>query len=274
MLADPRELLRRNLSPRAYNMLRYSWWGGTTYLPRLLASSVRRTAPRLVGLWNSGGSSRLQQLQAVNLVAPTRLCRIMTWYGSDKGHRKHNYTTVYSALFAEMRNQALRIFELGLGTNNPDLRSSMGVSGLPGASLRGWREFFPRALVYGADIDHEILFEEDRIKTFYCDQCDDSSIRSLWSKPELQGCGMDMIVEDGLHTFDSNISFLDGSLDHLRAGGFYITEDIASSAVDRWLDVLETVYARRFPAYEFSLVALPNPLNPDDNNLLIVHRRF
>jgi hypothetical protein len=204
----------------------------------------------------------------------------MTWYGSDKdynlsaGRKVHNYTPIYSALFTGIRNQALRVFELGLGTTNPQLASNMGPDGWPGASLWGWRKFFPRALVYGADIDREILFEADRIKTFYCDQCDDSSIRSMWSEPELQGHGMDIIVEDGLHTFASNISFLEGSLGRLRAGGFYIIEDISTSVLNRWVEVLESVYARRFPTYEFSLIALPKQLRSyaDSNNLLIIHR--
>jgi len=272
MLAYPRQLLRRNLSPKTYNLLRYSRWGATIYVPRLLVSLVRRSVPRIVGLWNSSEPGPLQRLLAVNLRAPTRLCRIKTWYGSDKGKYRHNYTTVYSALFSGIRNKALRIFELGLGTNNPDLPSSMEVQFRPGASLRGWREFFPRALVYGADIDRDILFEEDRIKTYYCDQCDASSIRSMWSGPELQGCSMDIIIEDGLHTFESSMSFLNGSLEHLSVGGFYITEDIARSEFDKWIDVLETVYARRVPAYEFGLVALENEVNDYDNNLLIIHR--
>ena len=116
MLAYPREMLRRNLSPEAYNRLRYSWWwGGRSYLPRLLASSVRRSTPKIHSFPDRDGSSRLQQLRSVNVLAPTRLCRIMTWYGSDKGSMTwygsyetrgyHNYTTVYSALFAEIRKQ-------------------------------------------------------------------------------------------------------------------------------------------------------------------------
>ena len=84
---------------------------------------------------------------------------------------------------------------------------------------------------------------------------------------------MDIIIEDGMHSFESNISFLDGSLDRVRPGGFYVVEDIHRSAIDRWLNVLETVYTRQFPNYEFALVDLPNLHNPDSNNLLIVHRR-
>lgn len=193
----------------------------------------------------------------------------MTKNGSDKG-RLHNYTTVYSALFKERYHQPLRIFELGLGTNNPDLPSSMGIFGIPGASLRGWRELFPTALVYGADIDKRILFQENRIKTFYCNQLDCSSIAELWSQPDLQA-GLDIIVEDGLHTFEANTSFLEGSLDRLRPGGVYICEDIFEDQVERWYDRLEKVYSKQYPNYEFAFVVLPNGRD-QANNLLVVRR--
>jgi hypothetical protein len=92
----------------------------------------------------------LKQVRSVNALAPTKMCRVMVEYGSDKGKGWYNCTTVYSVLCKACRDQPLRIFELGLGTNNPALPSSMGVYGRPGASLRGWRELFPNAFVYGA----------------------------------------------------------------------------------------------------------------------------
>jgi hypothetical protein len=193
----------------------------------------------------------------------------MTRYGSDKA-RAHKYTAVYSALFKGRYDQPLRVFELGLGTNNPEAPSNMGVFGVPGASLRGWRELFPHALVYGADIDRRILFQEDRIKTFYCDQLDQSSIRELWSHADLQG-GADIIIEDGLHTFEANVSFLEASIDHLRSGGIYITEDILRDHVDDWYHRLETIYSKRYPAYEFAFVVLPDREN-QDHNMLVIRR--
>jgi len=195
----------------------------------------------------------------------------MTWHGSDKGRRGHNYTTVYTVLFDAYRDTPLRVFELGLGTDNPEVASTMGVVGQPGASLRGWREYFPHALVYGADIDSAILFQEDRIKTFYCDQLDRTSISELWTRSELQD-GVDIIIEDGLHTFEANVSSLDGSLDQLRPGGIYIVEDIVQNCVDAWCDRLEAIYTKKYPNYEFALVILPNQFNDLDNNLLVIRR--
>jgi hypothetical protein len=279
------ELLRRNLSPQAFQSirsywrqcrfyLRYRWWQCRFYLPRLVASCFVRRAPKVQGFLGGHNESAplLNQLRGINVFAPTKMCRVMTKHGSDKGNvSKHNYTTIYSSLFGKLRDQPLQIFELGLGTNNPELTSSMGTQGRPGASLRGWRELFPRSLVYGADIDRDILFEDDRIKTFYCDQLDSAAIHDLWSQPALQG-GMDVIIDDGLHTLEGNTSFLDGSLEHLRPGGFYVVEDIIQETIQKWQNQLETVYTKRFPNYEFALVTPPNYFNDYDNILLIVRR--
>jgi len=261
-------LLHRILPPRMVQLIRFWWWCLSSYFPRLITTRFTKRAPQVRGFGTALTPSHLaKQIQNVNALAPTKMCRVMTKYGSDKG-RLNNYTPVYSALFKERCDQPLRVFELGLGSNNPDLPSNMGVFGAPGASLRGWRQLFPHALVYGADIDRGILFQEDRIKTFYCDQLDRSSIRELWSHPDLQD-GVDIIIEDGLHTFEANITFLEESLNRLRPGGIYVAEDITWNHIDEWFDRLETTYSKQFPKYEFAFVVLQDR---GCNNMLIVRR--
>jgi len=272
MTTSVREFLRQRLSPQAFDYLRYCTWLSYFYVPRLAASVFVRRIPAVQYFYcGSTPETLLHQLRGINVFAPTKMCRVMTWHRSDKGQGKHNFTTIYSILFGRLRDQPLVIFELGLGTNNPKLISSMGINGRPGASLRGWRELFPHALVYGADIDRDILFEEDRIKTFYCDQLDGLAIRELWSQPGLQ-CGIDILIDDGLHTFEGNTSFLDGSLERLRPCGVYVIEDIENETIEKWRNQLETIYLKRFPNHEFALVTLPNSLDDRDNNLLIVRR--
>jgi SAM-dependent methyltransferase len=261
-----RPVVRRALSPKTVQSVRSRWWYLSSYLPRQLRS---RVAARTLEVRRFGAAlapSIADQLQSVNVLAPTEMCRVMTRFGSDKGW--NTYTPLYSALFNGRRHQPLRIFELGLGTNNPDLLSNMGVFGAPGASHRGWRQLFPRALVYGADIDRRVLFEEDRIKTFYCNQLESSSIRQLWSQPEFQG-GTDIIIEDGLHTFEANISFLDASLEQLRPGGIYIIEDIGWDSLRKWNERLEKVYSKKYPNYEFVLVVQSKR---GHNNVLVARR--
>jgi hypothetical protein len=218
-------LLRPVLPPKLVQFIRYWARCFSSYFPRLVTSRFVKRGPQVRSFGVALTPSLLtKQLETVNVLAPTKMCRVMTKYGSDKG-RLNNYTPVYSALFKNCCDEPLRVFELGLGSNNTDVPSNMGPFGAPGASLRGWREIFPQAIVCGADIDRSILFQEDRIKTFYCDQLDRSSIRELWSNPDLQG-GVDIIIEDGLHSLEANVAFLEGSLDHLRPGGIYVTEDI------------------------------------------------
>jgi hypothetical protein len=244
------------------------WWYGRFYLPCRVASIFIRRFPLVYG----SPSDLVGRLHEVNLIALTAMCRVMTKCGSDKGSGRHNYTAVYAKLFEGLRGRALRIFEIGIGTNNPQFVFNMGADGVPGASLRGWREIFPLALVYGADLDRDILFTEDRIQTFYCDQLDSNAIRALWAQPAMQG-GMDIVVDDGLHTFEANATFLSGSLEHLRHGGFYVVEDIKTADFANWKEQLPS-YASRFPNCDFALVELAHRFNDYDNNLLIIQRRI
>jgi hypothetical protein len=271
MIAPVRDVLKRQLPPPVFNKVKSEWWFYRHFLPRLAKSYFLSRTPK-VRTFPQGTTSELaERISRVNAAAPTAMCRVMTNHGSDKGRGWHNYTTIYTALFGSLRKEPLRILELGIGTNNPRLVSTMGADGRPGASLRGWRELFPNALVYGADIDRDILFKEDRIETFFCDQLDSTAIHALWAQPVFRG-GMDIIIDDGLHTFEGNVSFLESSLEYLKPGGVYIVEDILETAIVDWNPWLET-FSKRFPDHEFAFVELPNPANIWDNNLLIIHRR-
>jgi hypothetical protein len=270
MKATAREFLRRNLPSNAFQRVML-WWRYRLYWKYRTASIFIKRTAKVQGYPTDRASVLANELRKVNVIAPTEMCRVMLWNGSDKSLVRHNFTVVYSALFESLRRHPLRIFELGLGTNNPNLASSMGAYGTPGASLRAWRKLFPNALIYGADIDRDILFEEDGIKTFYCDQLDSSAIDELWSQPALKG-GMDVIIDDGLHTIEANLSFLGRSIEHLRPGGIYVVEDILTTVLGQWHNQLETSYSKRFPDCDFALVELPNASNRYDNNLLVIRR--
>ena len=100
------------------------------------------------------------------------LGQIFEYNKSDKS-TSHNYHILYSYILNRLDiNKKLNIFEVGLGTNNPDLISTMSEHGRPGASLFSFRDYLSNSNIYGADIDENILFESDRIKTCYIDQLD------------------------------------------------------------------------------------------------------
>jgi hypothetical protein len=204
-------------------------------------------------------------------MAYTTLCEIMERHGSDKGSRNishHNYTKLYYELFKNRISDVLRIFELGLGTNNTKLPSNMGENGVPGASLRGWAEFFPNSSIYGADIDREILFNTDRITTFYCDQTNPQSITDMWDNDCLKE-GFDIIVEDGLHEFDANVCFFENSIHKLKKGGIFIIEDIKITDVNRMAEMCKE-WNRKFPEIKADVLLIQNECNHFDNNIVII----
>jgi len=154
-----------------------------------------------------------------------------TKYGSDKA-TKHDYYSLYSFLLKGKRNLPLTILEIGLGTNNPDVPSNMGIDGKPGASLRAFRDWAPAAAVYGADVDKGILFSEDRISTFFVDQTDTGSLTELAG--EFPKYSFDLIVDDGLHNTWANLNTLNFALDLIKPGGFFVVEDIIERYIPTW----------------------------------------
>ena len=210
-----------------------------------------------------------------NETKSTSLCEIMGNCGSDKGslnieHSWHNYTTFYYSIFKDLREKKLRVFELGLGTNNVNIPSNMGEGGTPGASLFGWSEFFFNSRIFGADIDTDILFNTDKIKTFYCDQRDPEIIKKMWNELDLQD-NFDIIIEDGLHTFNANVTFFENSIHKLNPNGYFIIEDILNSE--------EYLFEPKIKEWEsqykdclFKLLKIPSSQNYIDNNLLVVFK--
>ena len=205
----------------------------------------------------------------------TALCEIMGRHNSDKGNINiknswHNYTTFYYSIFKDLCNKKLRIFELGLGTNNINLPSNMGKDGTPGASLYGWSEFFPNSDIFGADIDKEILFNAHKIKTFYCDQTKPEIIKKMWDEPSLNE-NFDIIIEDGLHTFSANVCFFENSIHKLKENGYFIIEDIVNHEMALFISKIKD-WEVQYKDCSFTLLKIPSTRNSVDNNLLVIFK--
>ena len=213
-----------------------------------------------------------EQLKNVNVHRPTKLCKLMKGHNSDKGIARHNYTTVYNALFYDMKLNVSEMFEMGIGTNNTSFTHNMGKKGTPGASLRGWSTYFSKANVYGADIDKGALFQEEKIKTFFCDQLDSSIIKGMWEEIG-SSKEFEVIIDDGLHTFEANVSLFEASIHKLSKKGYYVVEDVKLDDLPKWNQRIETKYLSEFPELVFVNVKLPNrPLRDiADNNLVVIY---
>lgn len=197
-------------------------------------------------------------------------------WGSDKGScgdfarrpypwPPHTFADFYAALFGHMRHHVRLVFECGLGTNNAEFLSNMGRKGRPGASLRVWRDYFPGAMVVGADIDTGVLFREERIETFEVDQTSATSIEMMWQR--VARSDFDFMIDDGLHTFDAVISMFAGSFSRVRPGGVYIIEDVSSVNLGRFVSHFSEL------GHDVQPVVLRRETDPPfDNNLIVIRK--
>jgi hypothetical protein len=182
----------------------------------------------------------------------TDFCRAMNKEGSDKGLGWHNYTLLYDFLLKDRREGIRNILEVGIDT---------------GASLRGWRECFPNANLFGAELDKRILFSEPRISTFYVDRLQGDSIRNLFDT--IGDIEFDLIIDDGLHTFEANATLIAHAHHKLGGGGLYVIEDIATQQHN--LAKYDSMFsAMRLDGF---LIMIPHSTNSYDNCMAIFQPR-
>lgn len=185
------------------------------------------------------------------------LSESFTKYGSDKA-TSHDYHRIYGRLLPDAK-APYKIFEIGLGSTNPEILSNMGPNGQPGASLHAFAECYPEAMVYGADIDRDILFQEDRIRTYWIDQTNPESFTFI--SDYIPG-DLDLAIDDGLHCPHANISSLGFMLPKLKIGGHAVIEDIGDNALPIWHAV----------AVGLSRKYVCNIVKAKDGNLFIVQK--
>lgn len=200
----------------------------------------------------------------------TELCNIMKNHGSDKGADWHNYTQIYSVLFNSLQNEVRQLFELGIGSINPAIASHMKQIYSPGGSLRGWREFFPTAQIYAADIDKDILQPEERITKFYVDQTNAVVVKEMWN--QVGKNNFDIIIDDGLHTYKANKTFFENSYTQLSDTGIFIIEDIPNNELNHFRTELATI-AREL-GFDTRLLQLKHNSNKTDNNIMIITKNL
>jgi len=157
----------------------------------------------------------------------TTIGELFQKYKSDKAGPNHRYDLVYQDICSDLSTkESLSILEVGLGTNDQQIISHMGPHHKIGASLFAFREFFPNAFVYGADIDKKILFTDNRIKCAYVDQLEPSTFYDMHN--ELGYPILDLFVEDGLHNVTASLNSLNYAISVVKKGGYIILEDLYS----------------------------------------------
>jgi hypothetical protein len=183
----------------------------------------------------------------------TELCEIAYRYGTDKCPQiKHHFTELYAGLFA--REEVRKVVEIGIGQED-----GMFPGYKPGASLRMWAEWYPRARVWGIDVDPRLMFIEERITTLVGDQREELDLLQV---VDAVGPDVDLWIDDGLHTVDSQVWTCRTVLPLLWDDAIYVIEDCASEIVNKKLseDFAVEVWTPRRRRYR-------------DDRLVIVRKR-
>jgi hypothetical protein len=151
------------------------------------------------------------------------IAKLVDKYLSDKN--ASGYSKTYEKLFENLRYNTMNILEIGIGTleggkSNMLRWKEKKENYQPGASLKVWKEYFENSQIYGIDVKEDCMISESRIKTFLCDSTSDESVGKL---PDLN---FDIIIDDGLHSFEAQNKTFKLFYPKLKKGGLYFIEDV------------------------------------------------
>ncbi len=175
-------------------------------------SSTRKFLYRAFVKGRVEAERRAGPLGGVKRVLASPAHRKLSWlaavYGSDKGATAHRYADLYERHLDHLRRRAVRVLEIGV---------------FRGASLQMWRDYFPKAEIYGVDIV-DVVVDGPRIHTVRGDQSDPDLLARVSDFGPF-----DLIVDDGSHRGRDQIATFAGLFAAVRPGGFYVIEDMHTS---------------------------------------------
>jgi demethylmacrocin O-methyltransferase len=179
------------------------------------------------------------------------LTEIANEIGTDKGTivaEKHSYTEAYEKYFSSYKDKEYRMFEIGI--NDPRF---------PGASIKLWSSYFSKLYFLGYDITDCKHFEkpDQNIFTFQGDQ---NNPEHLKNAIELHGNKWDVIIDDGSHFHEHQITSFNTLYQYVKPGGLYVIEDL------HWADGKQTLdmFLQNQAYFDFEVYC--------DNKLLIIKK--
>jgi hypothetical protein len=142
--------------------------------------------------------------------------------GTDKGAESaagqgvpHCYAGEYYRRFDAIRHDAFNFLEIGLDNCDPP-------QGAP--SMRVWREYFPRADLFGYDINDFAFVEQERTQVFRGDQSSRTDLSRF-----LDTCyprSFRIVVDDGSHASSHQQVSFATLFARVEPGGIYVIEDL------------------------------------------------
>ena len=139
----------------------------------------------------------------------------------------HSYLELYNTLLSRMRTTATNVLEVGIGNFGPK----------NGGSVKLWRDYFTKAQVYGLDIlgrDRVLdeLLDDPRVVL----HTNTNAYDPEFVNKNLKDIRFDFMLDDGPHTLESMLKFIELYVDLLTDDGILIIEDVQS--ID-WISFFE-----------------------------------
>lgn len=135
----------------------------------------------------------------------------------------HRYDLIYPQFLEKLKNNDIKILEIGLGDNTAGT----------GKSNYFWKEYLPNSTLYIMDKDHE--YDDGICKVIRGDQSKTEDLTNI--KNKINQC--DLIIDDGSHQPEHQTkTFIYLFENLLKKGGIYIIEDIECN----YWDPKSTVY--------------------------------
>lgn len=131
-------------------------------------------------------------------------------------HKWMHYFDIYDRHFSRFRNREIVILEIGV---------------FHGGSLQMWKNYFgPKARIYGIDLNPgSVQAEEENVRVFIGSQSD----RKFLQKVKAEIPPIDILIDDGGHTMQQQITTYEELFNHVKEDGVYFCEDVHTSY---WLE--------------------------------------
>lgn len=154
-------------------------------------------------------------------------------YDTDKG--SHGYCPHYERFIGDMRNLPITMIEIGVAAGN---------------SMRMWREWMPKAVIYGFDMNgYTGNSEKDGFRVFNGDQKSQHDLERM----AVETGRPNLVIDDASHMAEEqNVSF-SYLWPRVLSHGWYVIEDCFGirNAID-----LDTIAQGRYDIEEFHLIAM------------------
>ncbi len=130
--------------------------------------------------------------------------------GTDKSSKGHNYTRVYAKYFSPLKNHPLKILEIGI---------------YKGQSVDLWENYFKNAELHFIDINRW----NGNSKRSHFHVVNQENAAQLNQFIQETGGEFDLIIDDGGHTMNQQITSFVHLFPTLKSGGIYVIEDLHTS---------------------------------------------